>query len=124
MTSRRSSGSIRAESAVEPTRSENITVTWRRSAVSEVFSSINAAGCGDTGTFLPGFGNRFQQLLAMAERYDADVLEIVVGQLTQQLDVDVVGAENLGILRETDPAEPTVDVQFSPLGSCQQQFEC
>ena len=35
MTSRRSSGSMRAESAVEPTRSENITVTWRRSAASE-----------------------------------------------------------------------------------------
>jgi hypothetical protein len=34
MTSRRSSGSRRVESAVEPTRSENITVTWRRSAVS------------------------------------------------------------------------------------------
>ena len=32
MTSRRSSGSMRAERAVEPTRSENITVTWRRSA--------------------------------------------------------------------------------------------
>ena len=32
MTSRKSSGSIRAERAVEPTRSENITVTCRRSA--------------------------------------------------------------------------------------------
>ena len=32
MTSRKSSGSIRADKAVEPTRSENITVTWRRSA--------------------------------------------------------------------------------------------
>ena len=32
MTSRRSSGSMRADRAVEPTRSENITVTWRRSA--------------------------------------------------------------------------------------------
>ena len=30
----KSSGSMRAESAVEPTRSENITVTWRRSAES------------------------------------------------------------------------------------------
>ncbi len=28
----RSSGSMRADSAVEPTKSENITVTWRRSA--------------------------------------------------------------------------------------------
>src|SRR5262249_25434217 len=34
MTSRRSSGSMRVESAVEPTKSENITVTWRRSAAS------------------------------------------------------------------------------------------
>ena len=57
------------------------------------------------------FGNRLQQLLAMAERHDADVLEIVVGQPAQQLNVDVVGAKHLGILAEADPAEPTVDVQ-------------
>jgi hypothetical protein len=37
VTSRRSSGSIRADSAVEPTRSENITVTCRRSAASCAF---------------------------------------------------------------------------------------
>ena len=42
MTSRRSSGSIRADSAVEPTRSENITVTWRRSAVSRGDASVVA----------------------------------------------------------------------------------
>ena len=47
MTSRRSSGSMRADSAVEPTKSENITVTWRRSAASRALGSI--AGCGDTG---------------------------------------------------------------------------
>src|SRR5215469_13470947 len=34
MTSRKSSGSMPVESAVEPTRSANITVTWRRSASS------------------------------------------------------------------------------------------
>ena len=97
MTSRKSSGSIRAESAVEPTRSENITVTWRRSAMFGVFGSINA-GCGDTGTALASSAIASQQLLAMAERHDADVLEIVVGQPTQHLDVDVVGAEQLGML--------------------------
>jgi hypothetical protein len=32
MIPRRSSGSLRAERAVEPTRSANITVSWRRSA--------------------------------------------------------------------------------------------
>ena len=47
----------------------------------------------------------------MAERYDADVLEIVVCQPAQQLAVDVVGAKHFGILGEADPAEPTVDVQ-------------
>jgi hypothetical protein len=34
MTSRRSSGSTRAERVFEPTKSENITVIWRRSAAS------------------------------------------------------------------------------------------
>ena len=34
MTSRMSSGSSRADNAVEPTRSQNITVSWRRSAAS------------------------------------------------------------------------------------------
>ena len=36
--------SMRAESAVEPTRSDNITVTWRRSAVSWGFGSVAVAG--------------------------------------------------------------------------------
>jgi hypothetical protein len=44
MTSRRSSGSIRADKAVEPTRSENITVTWRRSAVSRGATGEAEAG--------------------------------------------------------------------------------
>ena len=34
---------MRADSAVEPTRSENITVTWRRSAVSWGFGSVVGA---------------------------------------------------------------------------------
>jgi len=58
----------------------------------------------------------------MAERHDADLLEIVAGQPTKHLAVDVVSAEHLGILGETDPAEPTVDVQVQSPGSCQRQF--
>src|SRR5215469_8225842 len=46
MSSRKSSRSIRAESAVEPTRSENSTVTWRRSASSRGFDSGAAASWG------------------------------------------------------------------------------
>ena len=58
----------------------------------------------------------------MAQRREANVLEIVVGQPAQQVAVNVVVAERLGILVETDPAEPTVDVQVQSPGSCQQQF--
>src|SRR4249920_3754981 len=41
MISRMSSGSSRAESAVEPTRSQNMTVSWRRSA-----DPATCEGCG------------------------------------------------------------------------------
>jgi hypothetical protein len=58
----------------------------------------------------------------MAERRDADVLEIVICQPAEQLAVDVVGAENLGILDETDPSEPTVDIQIQPPPGSQRQF--
>ena len=44
MISRRSSGSSRAESAVEPTRSQNMTVSWRRSAVSSGRGTAGAVG--------------------------------------------------------------------------------
>jgi hypothetical protein len=67
-------------------------------------------------------GDRLQQFLAMAERRDADVLEIVVCQPGQQLAVDVVGAEHLCILGETDPAKPTFDLQVQSPGLCQRQL--
>ena len=102
-----------------------MTVTWRRSAVSWVFG----LSCGD-GYRGGSFGrrnerrDRLQQLLAMAQRHDADVLEVVVGQPAQLLDVDVVGAKHLRILGEADPAEPTVDVQFqSPRALSEAVFE-
>src|ERR1700720_157046 len=42
ISSRRSSGSTRAEGAVEPTRSQNITVSCRRSAPPEIAAEVNA----------------------------------------------------------------------------------
>src|SRR5499427_4083984 len=46
MTSRKSSGSSRAESSVEPTRSQNITVSCRRSASAGTTGAVWASGCG------------------------------------------------------------------------------
>src|SRR5216684_1599033 len=48
MTSRRSSGSKRTDSGVEPTRSQNITVSWRRSAA----SARGAAAGGGAGGWM------------------------------------------------------------------------
>lgn len=56
-------------------------------------------------------GDRLQQPLAMAERRDAHVLEVLGGQPGQERGVDVVGAEELGVLAEADLAEPPVDIQ-------------
>jgi hypothetical protein len=41
----------------------------------------------------------------MAERRDANLVDIVAGQPAQQLPIDVVGAERLGTLGKTDSAE-------------------
>src|SRR6516164_4853042 len=46
MTSRKSSGSSRDDRGVEPTRSQNITVSWRRSAVSVRGGGDGAGGAG------------------------------------------------------------------------------
>ena len=97
---------------VEPTRSQNITVRWRRSPAASTEAEIGGGaiaariGAGMTGTMprrrckcTAQRGDRLHATsLPMAERHDADVLEIVVGQPAQQLPVDVVGAERLGIL--------------------------
>src|SRR6516162_9765825 len=54
MIPRRSSGSNRADSGVEPTRSQNITVSWRRSAVSERGGGgAGGAGAAASPTGLP-----------------------------------------------------------------------
>ena len=68
MTSRRSSGSMRAESAVEPTRSENITVTWRRSAVSCGSGSVSCGRAAVRPETAAKLARSPQHLSAMAER--------------------------------------------------------
>src|ERR1700756_4045899 len=51
---RRSSGSMRADRAVEPTKSENITVTWRRSAWSSgcTLGILDAVAASTDGVLL------------------------------------------------------------------------
>src|SRR5215813_321184 len=96
MTSRRSSGSMRAESVVDPTRSENITVIWRRSAVS-VSGSVPAANLGVAGAM---------PVSSPMPKGDADVFEILVGQIAKYRDINPVLGKGLGVLGHAELFEP------------------
>ena len=60
MISRMSSGSIRADSAVEPTRSQNITVSWRRSAAVDGASPVGGAILSAEGNSAIALRRRFR----------------------------------------------------------------
>src|SRR5436190_8887197 len=81
MTSRMSSGSSRAEIAVDPSRSRNITVSCRRSA----------SGCGGGASTLLGDGT--QDPAAVAE-HDTDLLQIAIAELAQHIEVDALAGEH------------------------------
>ena len=105
MTSRRSSGSMRVDSAVEPTKSENITVTWRRSAVSRAFGSAPAAGSVVTGVAPPRLADGREHFPPMPKQ-DADVLEILIGQMAQYRDINFVLGKALRVLGHAELFEP------------------
>ena len=74
MTSRKSSGSKRAESAVEPTRSQNITVTCRRSATSRGFGSVVVVGPAGAGA-APASSADGREHFSPVPEQDTDFLE-------------------------------------------------
>jgi hypothetical protein len=86
---------MRAESAVDPTRSENITVTCRRSAgvLGLRLGQRTLGRCLD-GTYK--LRNRRQHLSSMAEQ-DADLLKVLVGQVTKDRDIDSVFGKTLRV---------------------------
>src|SRR5262249_9930191 len=67
MISRKSSGSSWAERAVEPTRSQNITDSWRRSAVDVGGAAIGGRdAAGAVGVSAVSLLPQFEQNLALA----------------------------------------------------------
>ena len=73
-------------------------------------------GCGTCRCALLNsfeIGNRAQQLTAMAEQ-DAQLLQILIRQIGEDAEIDPVLAKRLRVLIQTDPAEPTIDVQDHP----------
>ena len=80
-------------------------MTWRRSAVSWRFGSVNADG-GDVGAApCASSVNRCQDLSPMPER-DAKLFEIVIGQMREYRDIDVIFDKALGVLGHAEVLEP------------------
>src|SRR5262249_7484732 len=119
MTSRKSSGSSRAESSVELTRSQNITVSCRRSASAAAGGSRGAAitvaaGGGGPAARAAGGGVR-------ARRGQADADQVVGRQRGQSLAIDIIVAECRRVSFEPLPAQPRHYVHAVTLGSEERQ---
>ena len=59
-------------------------------------------------------GNRCQQLLAVAQRGDTELLEVVPRKRAKDFGVDVVRREHLGVLAEIVALQPGADVHGLP----------
>jgi hypothetical protein len=73
-------GSRRAPSAVEPTRSQNITVSCRRS-VSAGASASRGTTVAEAAGAIAERGNRIEQPAAMASKHHAEIFEILRREL-------------------------------------------
>ena len=97
---------MRAESAVEPTKSENITVTWRRSAVSWGFGSISgAAGRGSASKL----ADRAQYFAAITKD-NADLFEVLIGQVGKDRKINAIFGKTIRVLGHTELFEPVGDL--------------
>jgi hypothetical protein len=114
MTARRSSGSSRANNAVEPTRSQNITVNWRRSASAGADASETAALTAAVGAER---SDGVQQLAPVADRCNANLPEILRCQLRQHLPIDLVVAEGRHIALKAQSVQPRLYVHAVILSS-------
>ena len=95
---------MRAESAVEPTRSENITVTWRRSAVSWASAPFGRRfRCCGRGPLK--FADGREHLPSMPEG-DTEVLQILIGQVGEYRDINLVLGKALSVLGHAELFEP------------------
>src|SRR5215467_12058919 len=107
MMPRRSSGSRRADSAVEPTRSQNMTVSWRRSASSRRGDSVatGAEGCRYGNRSIAEIADRPQHFAAIAEQ-NPHFFQILICKVRKDAQVNAVFDETLGVLGHAEFFEP------------------
>ena len=106
MIPRRSSGSSRADRGVEPTRSQNITVSCRRSAASCGFAPVDAEAAAEVSAAAkPEMALRRRLRCPSGTPSFSDL-----GQLRQDIGVDFIRAKERLVLSEPETFEPTPDI--------------
>ena len=113
MTSRKSLGSMRAESAVEPTRSENISDLTALGGVDGRARGYSTRRGPRRLCTRAKHSNSFQELESSPKR-NADLAEMILRQIVQNRVVDGVLAECL-ILFEAKAPQPTSEVHEDAL---------
>ena len=111
-------GSSRADSAVEPTRSQNMIVSWRRSA-------RRAGPAADRPRLHGGLGaqrgDRLEKLAPMATKCHPEILEVLRRELRQHVPIDLVITQRLVVTLKTKAAQPYRYVHAVILGSEERQ---
>ena len=101
-----SSGSIRAESAVEPTRSENITVTCLCSAASAAFGSTSLG----KGAAVARSEIASKSRIRCPSEVTPKFLQVGVCELGEKSKINVVLGKALCVLSETERLKPVSDL--------------
>ena len=109
MTSRKSSGSMRAESAVEPTRSENINRDL--ATLGGVLRLWLGSGGGSRRCWSRAghLGDGSQHLSAVPEQ-NADVLQVLIGQMSEYREINSVLSKTLSVLGHAELFEPVCNL--------------
>ena len=96
---------MRADSAVEPTRSENITVTWRRSAVSRSDGPAGTAAPTVTMSVSFELSDRTQDFATITED-DAQFLQVLIGQVGKDREINAVFGKTQSVRGHAELFEP------------------
>jgi hypothetical protein len=108
------------DSAVEPTKSENITVTWRRSARSsgETLGLLGGVATSAEGALPPASVRRaamFEKYAAVTDRTNADFFQVLLRQARQDPLVYLVFAECGLVPFEAQAPQPSTEVHDGAL---------
>ena len=99
---------MRAERAVEPTKSENITVTWRRSA--ESLGAFGVESQRRRRVAAPASSADCAQNLTAITKDNADLFEVLIGQVAKDREINAIFSKTIRVLGQAELFEPVGDL--------------